>query len=93
MTDYYQEQQTGAKEGPAVFWSVWTGQREDSATVFRQAGFSEQAAQDAVLLCERAMAISMTSRYAFNYITYRIHEKSRQKIFQELHAEGGGQGD
>ena len=25
------------------------------------------------------------SRYALNYITYRIHEKSRQKIFQELY--------
>ncbi len=27
-------------------------------------------------------------RYAFNYIMYRIHDKSRQKIFQELQQKG-----
>jgi len=52
-----------------------------------QAGFSEQAVLDAVSYVKSYGYIN-DSRYALNYITYRIHEKSRQKIFQELYTKG-----
>ena len=46
-----------------------------------QGGFSEAAAEDAV-------GYVNDYRYALNYILYRIHSKSRQKILQELQQKG-----
>ena len=45
-----------------------------------RAGFSEELAEDDGYINDR--------RYALNYIMYRIHDKSRQKIFQELSGKG-----
>ena len=48
-----------------------------------RAGFSEELAEDAVSYVKDYGYIN-DRRYALNYIMYRIHDKSRQKIFQEL---------
>ena len=53
----------------------------------RQAGFSPEAAQDALDYVKDYGYID-DARYARNYITWRIHEKSRQRIFQELKQKG-----
>lgn len=52
-----------------------------------QGGFSEEAAEDAVAYVKDYGYIN-DYRYALNYILYRIHSKSRQKIFQELLQKG-----
>ena len=52
-----------------------------------QGGFSEEAAEDAVAYVKDYGYIN-DYRYALNYILYRIHSKSRQKIFQELQQKG-----
>lgn len=52
-----------------------------------QGGFSEEAADDAVSYVKDYGYIN-DYRYALNYILYRIHSKSRQKIFQELQQKG-----
>lgn len=52
-----------------------------------QAGFSPEAAEDAVIYVKDFGYIN-DDRYARNYITYRIHDKSRQRIFQELMRKG-----
>ena len=51
------------------------------------AGFSEELAEDAVSYVKDYGYIN-DRRYALNYIMYRIHDKSRQKIFQELSGKG-----
>lgn len=51
------------------------------------AGFSQAAAADAVAYVKGFGYIN-DSRYALNYISFRIHEKSRQRIFQELLQKG-----
>lgn len=53
----------------------------------QQAGFTLEAAADAVAYVKDYGYVNDT-RYAVNYITYRIHSKSRQKIFQELFRKG-----
>ena len=53
----------------------------------KQAGFSEKATEDAVSYV-RELGYINDERYAFHYIMYRIHNKSRQKIFQELQQKG-----
>lgn len=50
-------------------------------------GFSEAAAEDAVAYVKDYGYVN-DYRYALNYILYRIHSKSRQKIFQELLQKG-----
>ena len=50
-------------------------------------GFSESAAEDAVAYVKDYGYVN-DYRYALNYILYRIHSKSRQKIFQELAQKG-----
>ena len=52
-----------------------------------RAGFSEELAEDAVSYVKDYGYIN-DRRYALNYIMYRIHDKSRQKIFQELSGKG-----
>ena len=52
-----------------------------------QGGFSEEAAEYAVAYVKDYGYIN-DYRYALNYILYRIHSKSRQKIFQELQQKG-----
>ena len=52
-----------------------------------RAGFSEGLAEDAVSYVKDYGYIN-DRRYALNYIMYRIHDKSRQKIFQELSGKG-----
>ena len=52
-----------------------------------QGGFSEEAAEDAVAYVKDYGYIN-DYRYALNYILYRIHSKSKQKIFQELQQKG-----
>lgn len=54
-----------------------------------QAGFSGEAVKDALEYVKDFGYIN-DDRYAVNFITYRIHEKSRQKIFQELYSRGIG---
>lgn len=48
-----------------------------------QSGFSEDASSFAIAYVKSYGYIN-DKRYAVNYILHRIHEKSRQKIFQEL---------
>ena len=52
-----------------------------------RAGFSEELAEDTVSYVKDYGYIN-DRRYALNYIMYRIHDKSRQKIFQELSGKG-----
>ena len=52
-----------------------------------RAGFSEELAEDAVSYVKDYGYIN-DRRYALNYIMYRIHDKSRQKIFQDLQQKG-----
>ena len=52
-----------------------------------RAGSSEELAEDAVSYVKDYGYIN-DRRYALNYIMYRIHDKSRQKIFQELSGKG-----
>ena len=52
-----------------------------------RAGFSEVLAADAVAYVKDYGYID-DRRYALNYIMYRIHDKSRQKLFQELQQKG-----
>ena len=53
----------------------------------RQAGFSEEAAEDAMNYV-RSYGYLNDQRYAVNYISFRMGTKSRQKIFQELAGQG-----
>ena len=48
-----------------------------------QSGFSAEATADAVAYVKDYGYIN-DSRYALNYILGRIHDRSRQKIFQQL---------
>ena len=52
-----------------------------------RAGFSEALAADAVAYVKDYGYVN-DARYATNYIMYRIHDKSHQKIFQELQQKG-----
>ena len=52
-----------------------------------RAGFSEALAADAVAYVKDYGYVN-DARYATNYIMYKIHDKSRQKIFQELQQKG-----
>lgn len=54
---------------------------------FSVPGFSEALAADAVAYVKDYGYVN-DARYATNYIMYRIHDKSRQKIFQELQQKG-----
>lgn len=53
----------------------------------RQAGFSKEAAADAISYVKSYGYID-DARYAENYISYRMDSKSRQKLLQELAAKG-----
>ena len=57
-----------------------------------QAGFSGEAAEDAVSYVKEYGYIN-DQRYAENYIFSRIREKSRQRIFQELYQKGVARGN
>lgn len=52
-----------------------------------QSGFSAEATADAVAYVKDYGYIN-DSRYALNYILGRVHDRSRQKIFQELLQKG-----
>lgn len=52
-----------------------------------QSGFSPEAAADAVAYVKDYGYIN-DSRYALNYILGRVHDRNRQKIFQELLQKG-----
>lgn len=53
----------------------------------RQAGFTIEAVEDAMSYVKSYGYIN-DSRYAVNYISYRMNAKSRQKIIQELVQKG-----
>ncbi|HJB16269.1 MAG TPA: recombination regulator RecX [Candidatus Blautia excrementipullorum] len=53
----------------------------------KQSGFSEEAAEDAAEYMKEFGYID-DFRYAENYILSRIHEKSKQRIMQELYQKG-----
>lgn len=53
----------------------------------RQAGFSQEAIQDAMEYVKSYGYID-DFRYAQNYISFRIHNRSRQKILMELQQKG-----
>ena len=57
-----------------------------------QAGFSEEAVSDA-LSWVKELGYVNDARYAENYIAARIHEKSRQRIVQDLYRKGIGSAD
>ena len=86
MTDHYQEQQQARRKALRLLEHM---DRTESglADRLKQAGFSEKAAEDAVSYV-RELGYINDERYAFHYIMYRIHNKSRQKIFQELQQKG-----
>ena len=86
MTDYYQEQQQARRKALRLLEHMDRTERGLTDRL-RQAGFSEEAAEDAVSYV-REFGYINDERYAFNYIMYRIHDKSRQKIFQELQQKG-----
>lgn len=86
MTDYYQEQQQARRKALRLLEHMDRTERGLTDRL-RQAGFSEEAAEDAVSYV-REFGYINDERYAFNYIMYRIHDKSRQKIFQELSGKG-----
>lgn len=54
-----------------------------------QAGFSEEEVEDAVAYVKNCGYLN-DRRYAENYIFTRIHQKSRQRIMQELYQKGIG---
>ena len=86
MTDHYQEQQQARRKALRLLEHM--DRTEQGLTDrLRQAGFSEKAAEDAVSYV-RELGYINDERYAFHYIMYRIHNKSRQKIFQELQQKG-----
>lgn len=85
MTDM--EQQREARRKPCVFWNIWIVRRRGLTDRLLRAGFSEELAEDAVSYVKDYGYIN-DRRYALNYIMYRIHDKSRQKIFQELSGKG-----
>ena len=86
MTDYYQEQQQARRKALRLLEHMDRTERGLTDRL-RQAGFSVEAAEDAVSYV-REFGYINDERYAFNYIMYRIHDKSRQKIFQELSGKG-----
>lgn len=86
MTDHYQEQQQARRKALRLLEHMDRTERGLTDRL-RQAGFSEEAAEDAVSYV-REFGYINDERYAFNYIMYRIHDKSRQKIFQELQQKG-----
>ena len=53
----------------------------------RQAGFSAEATEDAMNYV-RSYGYLNDYRYAMNYISFRMGNKSRQKILQELSGKG-----
>lgn len=52
-----------------------------------QAGFSSEAVEDAMQYV-RSYGYINDERYAFQYISYRIHDKSQKKILEELRQKG-----
>lgn len=86
MTDHYQEQQQARRKALRLLEHMDRTER-GLADRLKQAGFSEKAAEDAVSYV-RELGYINDERYAFHYIMYRIHNKSRQKIFQELQQKG-----
>ena len=86
MTDSYQEQQQARRKALRLLEHMDRTQ-QGLTDRLRQAGFSEEAAEDAVSYV-REFGYINDERYAFNYIMYRIHSRSRQKIFQELQQKG-----
>lgn len=86
MTEYNQEQQQARRKALRLLEHMDRTERGLTDRL-KQAGFSEEAAEDAVSYVREYGYIN-DRRYAFNYIMYRIHSKSRQKIFQELQQKG-----
>ena len=86
MTDHYQEQQQARRKALRLLEHMDRTER-GLADRLKQAGFSEKATEDAVSYV-RELGYINDERYAFHYIMYRIHNKSRQKIFQELQQKG-----
>ncbi len=71
------------EERQCFFWSIWTVQRKGLSDRLRQAGFSAEATEDAMNYV-RSYGYLNDYRYAMNYISFRMGNKSRQKILQEL---------
>ena len=86
MTDCYQEQQQARRKALRLLEHMDRTERGLTDRL-KQAGFSEETAAEAVSYMKEYGYVD-DERYAFNYIMYRIHSKSRQKIFQELQQKG-----
>ena len=86
MTDMEQQQKEARKKALKLLEHMDRTEKGLYDRLLR-AGFSEVLAADALAYVKDYGYIDDT-RYATNYIMYRIHDKSRQKIFQELQQKG-----
>ena len=86
MTDMEQQQKEARKKALKLLEHMDRTEKGLYDRLLR-AGFSEVLAADALAYVKDYGYIDDT-RYATNYIMYRIHDKSRQKIFQELQQTG-----
>ena len=86
MTDMEQQQKEVRKKALKLLGHMDRTEKGLYDRLLR-AGFSEALAADAVAYVKDYGYVN-DARYATNYIMYRIHDKSRQKIFQELQQKG-----
>ena len=86
MTDMEQQQKEVRKKALKLLEHMDRTEKGLTDRLLR-AGFSEALAADAVAYVKDYGYVN-DARYATNYIMYRIHDKSRQKIFQELQQKG-----
>lgn len=81
------EEQKKARRKAMLFLEHMDRTEKGLSDRLRQAGFSKEAAADAISYVKSYGYID-DARYAENYISYRMDSKSRQKLLQELAAKG-----
>ena len=86
MTDMEQQQKEVRKKALKLLEHMDRTEKGLSDRL-RQAGFCTEAVEDAVAYVSSFGYVD-DSRYAENYIAYRIQSKSRHKILQELLQKG-----
>lgn len=86
MTDMEQQQKEARKKALKLLEHMDRTEKGLYDRLLR-AGFPEVLAADAVAYVKDFGYVD-DARYAVNYIMYRIHDRSRQKIFQELQQKG-----
>ncbi|MBU5480835.1 regulatory protein RecX [Blautia sp. MSJ-19] len=86
MTDMEQQQKEARKKALKLLEHMDRTEKGLYDRLLR-AGFSEELSADAVAYVKDYGYVD-DKRYAMNYLMYRIHEKSRQKLFQELQQKG-----